>query len=379
MANDKKTAKKKFTWTKKKIIALSLLAAGLVSLIIFGVFVVVFDIGPVMPIKSSEEDSRVVGKVGKYEVKYQEIKYLAVATSHELDEKYGEYKTLPADRKALYDEELRNTVCERVKDNYVVLAMCEKYGIDPYSRDVDKLVNDDIKALVDEIGSKKEYKKWLAENHLTDEVIRFVYRVNHLESLLVAELEETGKFEYLVPNPEFLDFVMDSDTFIKVIHAYYPKDMDFYKGFEDPIKSPKLRANEALLLLDAAGNDDSDRLSAMRTVIGTAPFVQGYSVTGYDYYITEGMMHETYDKAAFALDLYGYSEIIELEEGYYIIMRVPKDPDEIAALADNLVVNYKYATLYALEDEIGANMSFVGNELFNSLKLAEIVNNLESN
>ena len=70
-------------------------------------------------------------------------------TKAELDEKYGEYKTLPADRKALYDEELQETVCEKVKDNYVVLAMCEKYGIDPYSREVDKLVNDDIKALVD--------------------------------------------------------------------------------------------------------------------------------------------------------------------------------------------------------------------------------------
>ena len=372
MAKDKKTEKKKFTWTKKKIVALSLLAAGLVSLIIFGVLVFVFDIGPVVPIKSSEEDSRVVGTVGKYEVKYQEIKYLSIATSYELDEKYGEYSTLPADRKALYDEELRATVCEKVKDNYVVLALCEEYGIDPYSREVDKLVNDDIKSLVDEVGGKKNYKKWLADNHLTDEVVRFVYRVDHLEALLVTELEKAGKFQYVVPTPEFLDFVMGSDTFIKVIHAYYPKDMDFYKGFEDPLKSPKLRADEGLSHLKAAGNDDGDRLSAMRTVIGIAPFVQGYSVTGFDYYITPGQMHEDYDEAAFALELYEYSEIIELEEGYYVIMRVPKDPDEIAMIADDLVINYKYATLYALEDEIGADMSFVGNGLFESLKLAEI-------
>ena len=372
MAKDRKNEKKKFTWTKKKIIALSLLAAGLVSLIVFGVCVVAFDIGPVVPIKSSEEDSRIVGKVGKYEVKYQEIKYLAIATSYELDEKYGEYKTLPADRKALYDEELRATVCEKVKDNYVVLAMCEQYGIDPYSNKVDKLVNEDIKSLVDEIGGKKKYKKWLADNSITDEVVRFAYRVDHLESILVTELERAGKFEYVVPTPEFLDFVMDSETFIKVIHAYYPKDMDFYKGFEDPIKSPKLRAEDALVRLDAAGNDDDDRLSAMKTVIGTAPFVQGYSVTGFDYYITPGQMHEDYDEAAFALELYEYSEIIELEEGYYILMRVPKEPDEISIIADDLVINYKYATLYALEDEIGAEMDFVGNELFESLKLAEI-------
>ena len=59
--------------------------------------------------------------------------------------------------------------------------------------------------------------------------------------------------------------------------------------------------------------------------------------------------------------------------GLYVPAQFPQfSLDEIAALADNLVINYKYATLYALEDEIGAKMSFVGNELFESLQLAEI-------
>lgn len=369
---ENKTAKKKFKWTKKKIIAISLLAAGLVSLIIFGVLVLIFDIGPVVPIKSSEEDSRVVGKVGEYEVKYQEIRYLTVATKYKLYEKYGDYETLPADRKALYDAELKETVCEKVKHNYVVLALCEKYGIDPYSNDVDNLVNDDIKALVDEIGSKKEYKKWLADNAITDEVVRFAYRVDHLETMLVKELGKANKLEFTEPDPEFLDAVMDDERFIKVIHAYYPKDMKYYKGFDDSLTSPKLRAEAALAKLEAAGNDDDDVYSAMKSVIGSAPFVNGYSVTGYDYYIIEGMMHDDYDDAAFELELYEYSEIVELEEGYYIIMRVPKVRDQVASLADSLIINYQYATLYAIEDEIGEGMSFVGNELFESLKLAEI-------
>lgn len=373
---DKKTdkkSKKEFEWTKKKIIAVSLLAAGLVSLIIFGVCVVVFDIGPVMPIKSSEEDSRIVGNVGEYEVKYQEIRYITVATKHKLYEKYGDYETLPEERKALYDAELREAVSEKVKHNYVVLALCEKYDIDPYSYEVDNLVNDDIKALVDEIGSKKEYKKWLSDNAITDEVVRFAYRVDHLESMLISELRKANKFEFTEPNPEFLDAVMDDDRFIKVIHAYYPKDMKKYEGFIDSVTLPKVRAEEALAKLKAAGNDDDDVYSVMKTLIGTSPFVEGYSVmNSSDYYIIEGMMHEYYDDAAFELELYEYSNVVELEEGYYVIMRVPKVREEVARLADDLVIYYQYATLYAMEDEIGESMSFVGNKLFDSLKLAEI-------
>ena len=367
--------KKKFEWTKKnkRILAISLLAGGLVSLVIFAVMVFVFDIGPVVAIKSSEEDSRIVGTVGEYEVKYQEIRYLAIATSLELDEKYGEYETLPKDRKALYDSELRELVEERVKGNYIILSLCEKYEIDPYSREVDKKVDESIKSFVDEIGGKKKYKEWLKENSITDEVVRFAYRVDHLETMLVAAMHNAGEFEYSEGNmKDFIRFVFEEESFIKVIHAYYPREMDYYEGFNDPTKLPRLRAESTIEKLLTCGNDD-ERYSVMKSAVGGAPMVQGYTVmNSTDYYITRGQMNEKYEVAAFDLELYENSEIIELDEGYYIIMRVPKSHDEISLIADELLVNYRYAALYAVRDQAGAEMSFVGNELYDGLVLAEI-------
>ena len=367
--------KKRFEWTKrnKRILAISLLAGGLVSLAIFAVLVFVFDIGPVMPIKSSDEDSRIVGTVGEYEVKYQEIRYLSIATALELDEKYGEYETLPEDRRALYDAELAELVSERVKGNYVILSLCEKYEIDPYSREVDDKVDESIEAFVDEIGGKKKYKQWLQDNFITDEVVRFAYRVDHLESMLVVAMHNAGEFAYSDSNmKDFISFVLEDESFIKVIHAYYPKEMDYYEGFNDPTKLPILRAESTLARLEAC-DDDKTRYSAMKSAVGGAPMVQGYSVlNSTDYYITRGQMHEKYETAAFALNPYENSEIIELEEGYYVIMRVPKNRDEISLIADDLLVNYRYAALYAVRDQVAWEMSFTGNELYNSLVLAEI-------
>ena len=47
--------------------------------------------------------------------------------------------------------------------------------------------------------------------------------------------------------------------------------------------------------------------------------------TGNGYYFAKGEMESAYEEAAFALDEYGASGVVETSEGYYVIMRMPKD------------------------------------------------------
>lgn len=359
-------------WTKKKKIALGIVAAGLLATVVGLVLVFVFDLGPVRPIRSTKEEARVVGKCAGYEVRYEELRYIANIHKESLNKKYGEYSTLSDEKKAEYEKELKDIVLYEIENNYVILSLCDKYGVDTDSKDVKKHVNEAIEDLVDELGGKKAYKAWLAKNNLTDAFLRLTYKVDYLETLLIDELTQRGnEIKYNSENlDKFVDYIMESEDYVKVIHAFYPKDEKYYNFTKDP-RDPEARANDTLNLLLAA-KDDEEKYSLMVSAIGSAPFVQGYSVTGSDYYITYGQMHEKYDEAAFALDEYGVSEVVELEEGYYVIMRVPKVRKEAAPRADELVVYYKYAVFKSIVDKQRSIITFTPNDYFNSLTLAEI-------
>ena len=83
-------------------------------------------------------------------------------------------------------------------------------------------------------------------------------------------------------------------------------------------------------------------------------------------------MHDDYEDAAFSLGEYGISEVLELEEGYYIIMRVPKEGDEVAPRAYEFIDDYRYAVLNQIEDEQNDKIAFIGNDFFDGMALIGI-------
>ena len=370
ISNKTDTKKSGFVWTTKKKIAAAVIGVGVLALIVFLVLVIVFDLGPIREIPRSEEEARVVGQSADYDVYYDEIRYLTLTLRAELDATYGKYDTLSADEKAEYEKELEELVLEEIKSNYAILALCEEYGITTDSKDVKTHVKESIEDLVDEIGGRDEYEKWLAANNLTDALLRFIYKVDYLESLLLEELTVSGDVVEFTPAniDNFVDFVMNEDVYAKTIHVYYPRQHDLYtrRG-----SSMEIEVNAAFAALNGAKNDD-ERYNVMKTLIGNSPYVFGYSVEGLGSYITYGQMHEDYEKAAFGLEDYGISEIIELEEGCYIVMRLPKERDEVARKAYELVEYYRYAVLKQLKDARQESITFEGNEYFKGLRLIDI-------
>lgn len=369
---DAKEKKEKKKWTKKRKVALAVVI-GIVLATIAGVILMfVFDLGPILPIRSTKEEAAPVGECAGYEVRYEELRYITYINQRALDQKYGKYSTLSDEMKVEYEKELQSIVMRELENNYAILSLCEKYGVDTNSREAKKFVNNSIEDIYKELGGRDEYKAWLGEQKLTDAFLRLTFKVNYLETALLEHLVDEGKtIKYNSSNlDKFVDYVMESEDYIKVIHIYFPKDESRYDFSKDD-RSPLARAEDALLKLRAAEND-SDRFNIMRSEIGKAPFVQGYSVTGNDYYITHGQMNEKYDEVAFALDEYGVSEIIELDEGYYILMRVPKVRSEFSPRADEIVVYYQYAVLKDLIDRQKDAIAFTPNDYYKSLVLAEI-------
>ena len=370
VSNKTDTKKSGFVWTTKKKIAAAVIGVGVLALIVFLVLVIVFDLGPLREIPRTDEEARVVGQSAGYDVYYDEIRYLTLTYRAELDARYGKYDTLSVNQKAEYESELNALVLGEIKSNYAILALCDEYGIRTDSKDVKTHVKEAIEDLVDEIGGRDKYEAWLVENNLTDALLRFIYKVDYLESLLLEELTVSGQVVEFTPAniDSFVDFVMNEDVYAKVIHLYYPRQHDLYtqRG-----SSMETEVNAAIKALNGAKNDD-ERYNVMKSLIGTSPYVYGYSVEGLGSYITYGQMHENYENAAFALDDYGVSEIIELEEGCYVIMRLPKEREEVARKAYELVEYYRYAVLKQLKDAKQDNITFNGNDYFDGIKLVDI-------
>lgn len=359
---------KKKWWSKKKIIALSVIGAALLAASVFlGVVIAT----TVFPIRSSAEESRVVGTVGDYEVKYEELRYITLLNKSVLDSEMGEYEKLDGDGRLEYEKLLEERVLEDIKGNYVILSLCDKYGIKKDSLTLRMRVQDDIQSFVDETfdGSAAEYKKWLSENGLTDSFMRFTYRVNYLE----IELQE-----YFVDNEigieyddkdfdGFIEYVLEEEDWARTIHAFYPKHHDYI----DVTKS-EAAANEAYAKLASIKNNE-ERFEAMRKTIGSAPMVGGFSVSTLDgIYFTFGQMGEEYEKASFALDEYGVAPVVETEDGYYVIMRLPIEKDYVDAKAAELLEQYRYASLKRAEDAVKSEIEFDGNEYFDGISLIDI-------
>lgn len=360
-------SEKKTPLNKKKKLAITIIALAVVATAIFAVLVFVFDIGSVRPIKSTDEEAQVVGECAGYSVKYEELRYVTSIKRMTLDARLGSYDSLDAAGKAQYSAALEEMVEEDIKNNYVILSLCDEYGIDTGAKDVRDHVSDTVEALVEELGGKKKYIAWLEENKLTDSFLRLMYKVDYLESKLLERFaEEKIGIEYdETKMADFVKYVFEGKDYVKTIHAYYPKDWQFSDG-----KSAKVRAESDLAILKSV-EDDEKRLSLMQATIGRTPYVSGFSTTGTDFYFTYEQMEDGYEDIAFSLSLYDV-ELFENEDSYYVIMRVPKVKSEISSRAYEFLEEYRYSVLKRYQEEKKANISFVGNSTYSGITLVEI-------
>ena len=362
--------KSKKGFTKNKMIASIILGLATLALVIFAVISIIYELGPIKPIKSSKQELKVVGECADFEVKYEEIRYLTLLYRAELDQKLGEYGTLSDVGKAEYEKELYSYVEKNVKKTYSVLSLCADFGIDIYSKEANAYVNGEIESIVKQgfDGSKKSYRSWLEENNLTDSFLRLLYRLDFLEDEIVKYLTDNKigiEFDSLSKD-KFVDYVMSTDDYVRTVHCYYPKESIYFDTSDYAQRAENLSSE----LLNEP--DFEKRYSLLSSAIGNAPFVPGISMTNDGIYFTYGQMGELYEEAAFALEEYGVSLPVEADDGYYVIMRLPLDRDYVSKNAGDLLNKYGYTVLKKKLDEKQDQIKFITNEYFETLDLVEI-------
>ncbi len=126
---------------------------------------------------------RAVGRAAGYDVLYEELRYMTLSVRDLLAERDGEQIWDTAETAEAHRAELEREVSNRIAKEYVVLAAASHYlpnrSLD--DKDLQETVDAAVAEAIESLGSKKEYRQFLADLYMTEHLMRF--------SLAKAQLE----------------------------------------------------------------------------------------------------------------------------------------------------------------------------------------------
>jgi foldase protein PrsA len=348
---------------KKKITLISTISA--VTLLVIGALVAVA-VSNWDEYRQLSADRKTVATCNGYDIPYEELRFVTLFYKDMLADKYGaDIWTDPAKAEE-HRAELESLVKENLNENYVVMTTCDSLSIPTEGKEVDKYVDDQMKLLREEIGSSKEYRKWLDEHWMTERYLRFSIAVSYLESAIYYTLLDNNLYAFRQDNiEEFKTYVETSDNYVRTIHVF----IENVEG-EDPAAN----LAEAKRISDElrAESDPETRLEKLNEYIGSKVNDDLYSVSGHGYYFTQGEMDEDYERASFALDVYDVSEPVVCSGGNFVIMRLTPEADYIEKNAQTLLNNYHSVALGMYQDQYRKDCTVVFNEYGQSIDLVAL-------
>lgn len=307
------------------------------------------------PVKGTKEELRVVGTCDGYEIYYEELRYLVLAHKDIMENYYGEGIWDDAATAAQHLPELRETVLDNLKANYAVMSVADTFGISIEDEAITEAVQSMIDATVSEFGSRKQYLAALEEMYLTDHLVRFTYATSICQDEVIYAMKD---LDLIIDNElDFLDYAY-ADGFCAVYHIYIEND----EG--DDIDANRSKAEEVRDML-LGGTD-------IKQLIGSAYNEDVYLVGTDPYYFTRGEYDERYEEAAFGLKIGGVSEVVETEDGFYVLVRQELDQNYLVKNVQELKQRYEYVQVEELVDECRDLLTVELNEYGQSLDFLAI-------
>ncbi len=350
-------------------------------------------------LRPTELDNKVIGKIGDYDIYYDEYSFLALEYRRSLEYKYGEGIWDDPETAEKYREELETLVYEGIKANYVILTLCDEYGYKNAlnKRDIKKSVDSYIYTMVcaaynekysksdsanggsagSETGATTEaetkadtsltskqmkeayayYEKTLREEGLTDRVMRTFIGVEYAESKLYDIFCEKDLIPY---SDDDIWEIMTSDEFICTDHIFLKceNDEDFEKKYA-----------KAVEVRDALRQGDAELEDYIRN--GTDQDFSRPSTAGY--YFVKGSMDEAYEDAAFGLEVGGISDVVKTDKGYYVIKRFEKDRTFMNTHISQYSSQISYAKMLEIVNPRRAELSLELNDFGKTLDLVTLM------
>ena len=290
--------------------------------------------------------------VGKYTVTYDVYRYFYCNYRDELEDKYTEGDTV--DTVAL-DREVRQRVAEAVCGLYGTVSLADDYGITTADGDVKSSAAtyvDAVKSYYKENGG--DYESDLAANYMTEQVFSFLMSVDAMEDKLFTSLvSDGGKIE---DNDEKMLEILHGEDFVRAKLIFVENDDG------ENVENNRKIAEEAL----AAYKDGTD----FDTLIGR--YSEDYAMPADGYYFTRMEMIDVIETAAFAIADNEISAVLECEDGFYILLRLPKEEAYITENFADLKAQYQSAVFYGMIDDRAALLSALESEYVRGLSYEEI-------
>lgn len=315
------------------------------------------------PVYASPRAKRVVATVGDVEILYEELYFITMHYIEELKRAYGENAL---DDQARRDELDAFVWASLVSRETALISLGYEYGLDVHKGDIADSVQEIMDSVIEQnfAGDRKAYIEDLAKTYMTDHYARQYFGVeNYLANSIVIEMAERGEF---VTDEAAVLETLNSDKFIRTMHVFISNSNKMYTDAENRAHAAEIQATIA------ACSDNDARYEAMCDAIGGKynndfgdPLANGY-------YFTHGEMEDAYEAAAFALAEYGVSDVVEAEDGYYIIMRLPKDTTYINEHFETLRDKSYFVTLNQKVDEKLATMTLAKTNFGEGLNLADL-------
>lgn len=300
------------------------------------------------PLYASPRASKVVATAGDVEILYEELYFVAMNKVREMKGEHGEAVFADPARVA----ELESFVWERLLTKETALiSLGYVYGIDVHEGDIAENVQTYMESTMEQKfkGDRDAYIEYLNEMYMTDHYARAYFGIEHYlaNEIVLAML---GKGELETSDEAVLSHINGND-FVRTSHVFIKRNDPRYTAAENRAHADEIRA--AIMAEDTP----EERYAALRDAIGGKYNNDFNDLLGNGYYFSRGEMDEVYESAAFALADYEVSPVVETDEGYYVIMRLPKEADYIKANFQTLKEKSYFVTLNAKVDERLATMS----------------------
>lgn len=348
--------------TKRLVITVVIIAVTLA--ILGGTLAILFSSGVIgnrEEYKKLAQDRKTVATCNGFDIPYEELVFLTTYYKNSLAYSYGEDIWDDPATAEQYREELETLVMENMNENYLILSTCRYLSIDTDSSLVEEYVDKKMAEMLasDYNGDKKKMHEELQKEGITEHYMRFLVGVEYLQSAIYYALLDNDLYDYSTKNKDaFIDHVLTSEDYARTIHYYVRND----EG--DDMEANRAKAQNVVDKVREA-TTYNERIERMRAFMKYSEDTQMVSLNGY--YFTRGEMEQAYEDATFALETTHVSDVIELNGGFFVIMRLDPEREYVQTNYMTLLQNYQSAAMGAYIQKFEEDCQVVLNDYGKSL------------
>ena len=269
---------------------------------------------------ANAKNKKIIATSGEYEIPYEQLRFVTMTYKMDLDAKYGDGNDAngtiwddPATAEQ-YRAELEALVWSTMRENYALLQACAEHGVGRdvlESKEIKKISKDNLKELMAEYDSKKEFNADLEERYATENLFLFYFGLDEMKYQLYDALKKEGAF--FSDEASFEAWLSEGNC------AYVQHFLLTHESEEEKEENRIILENARQKLIDGEWTLTDCINKANDDLTNVSP-----------YYLVRNVHKDELVDTAVALEAGEVSEIVEIDGALYVFMRMAETATEDA-------------------------------------------------